>query len=446
MNKLKFGMMPSRLGLKILLYFLVAAVFAVSSYLIMDYSSNDLIFSRLSDSENIKSQTMLELEDFRSYITENQLSTGDTDAINRWIYTEKYVFMNIYKDDYLVYSFSNPDFTTISYKYKYRADEYMPLYHRLYNVDFKDGTAQVGIYLLAASKYYDVARLAQLALAFTCFIIIFLLLISRKFKYINKLQNELKIMESGDLDHSITIRGNDEISFLAHNMEMMRISFLERIKDEKEARRANSELITSISHDLRTPLTILIGNLDVIANKKYKTEEQLNRYIENSRKKAYQLKELSDKLFEYFLVFGSEYEEPELELIDCRKLLAGLIGEYSLSLEDQGREVIVSDDIPSCDIKVNLIAVRRVFDNLFSNILKYADPGSPVYILFDKKDNYLSITIKNTIKEEPSKVESTNIGLTTCEKIMAQHKGTFSAIKNGNEFSVTISFPYQASN
>ncbi len=449
MNKKPLHIPPSRLGIKILLYFLAASIIAVGLYFVMNYFSNSVISSHFNNSQAIQRQTERELADFQTYITGNDISTNDTDAISKWISTEKYVLMNIYMDDYLVFSSSNPDYIKSTYKFtsneytpKFKQNVYTPAYHRLYDVSFFDGTAQVGIYLLAASRDYNAALSVELVLSFAVFILIFLLLISRKFRDINRLQSELKIIEGGDLDRSITpIKGNDEISLLAQDVDMMRLSFLERIRSEKEAKRANSELITSISHDIRTPLTILIGNLDVIANKKYKTEEQLSRYIDNSRKKAYQLKDLSDKLFEYFLVFGSEYQEPDLEPFDCSALLTELVGEYTLSLVDQGRRVNVIPEIPHGEIYANIIAVRRIFDNLFSNILKYADPTFPVIIYFDKKDNNIVVTIKNTVAASPSRVESTNIGLATCEKIMTQHHGTFTSEKNEKDFSVSFSFP-----
>jgi len=441
LNKENLHITPSKLGVKILFYFLAASLVAVSIYLTLNYFSTSFISSHFSESKAIQNQTKRELEDFQTYITDNNLSTSDTKAISKWIYTEKYVLMNIYKDDYLVFSSINPDYVKSSSKYT--ASEYIPSYHRLYDVVFFDGTAQVGIYLLAASRDYNAAMVIELVFSFTCFIVIFLLLISRKFRDINRLQNELKIIESGDLDRPITaIKGNDEISLLAHDVDMMRLSFLERIKSEKEAKRANSELITSISHDIRTPLTILIGNLDVIANKKYKTAEQLTRYIEISRKKAYQLKDLSDKLFEYFLVFGGEYQEPDLEIVDCDSLLGELINEYTLYLADRGYKVTSASEIPQGVISANVIAVRRIFDNLFSNILKYADHNSPVTILIENKDKSITVIIKNTVGLMTSKVESTKIGLATCEKIMAQHKGSFSAEKIGNEFIVSVTFPF----
>lgn len=441
MNRENLSITPSRLGIKILLYFLAATLVAVGLYFVMNYFSNSIISSHFSNSQAIQRQTERELQDFQDYISSNDISTGDTAEISAWISTEKYVLMNIYMDDYLVYSSGNPDY--IKSPNKFKINDYTPVYHRLYDVSFKDGTAQVGIYLLAASRDSNAALSIELVISFVFFIIVFLLLISRKFRDINKLQGELKIIESGDLDHPITpIKGNDEISILAHDVDMMRLSFLERIKSEKEAKRANSELITSISHDIRTPLTILIGTLDVIANKKYKTDEQLCHYIENSRKKAYQLKDLSDKLFEYFLVFGNEYREPELEIVDVYSLLSELVGEYTLSLVDQGRRVNIIPEIPSGEIYANIISVRRVFDNLFSNIIKYADPSYPVIVYFDNKDNIVSVTIKNTVASVPARVESTNIGLATCEKIMTQHHGSFVVEKTDKYFSVCFSFPF----
>ncbi|MEA4932864.1 MAG: sensor histidine kinase [Lawsonibacter sp.] len=292
-----------------------------------------------------------------------------------------------------------------------------------------------------ASKIYDTVQVVEIVLAFACFIVIFFLLFSSKFKYISRLQNEMEIIGSGNLDLQVTIKGHDEIGFLALGIDEMRKSFLERIKNENEAKRANSELITSISHDLRTPLTILIGNLDVITNKKYKNEEQLERYLGNCKKKAYQLKELSDKLFEYFLVFGSEFQEPRLELIDGQELLIQLIEEYSLSLKDQGFEVKILSDVERCLIEANMIAVRRVFDNLFGNIQKYAASGSRIEIIMSSKDLVLSVCIKNKIKESFFNVSSTNIGLATCEKIMAQHAGACFVVKTPDEFCVTVRFP-----
>ena len=422
-----------------LFYFLISIGISAALYFLMDYYSSDFILSHMSNTSAIQDQTELEVKDFREYVTENSIATSDKASISKWIFGEKYIIMDIYKDDYLVFSSDNLNYEKNVY---ISGPEWeLPSYRRLYNVDFSDGTAQVGIYLLAASKYYNAALLIELALSFVFFVALFFFFISKEIRYVSKLKNELNIMGSGDLDHPITVRGNDEITSLALDMEKMRLSFQERIKGEEEAKRANSELITSISHDLRTPLTILMGNLDIIADKKCKTGEQLDHYIVSSRDKAYQIKELSDKLFEYFLVFGGEYTEPKLDPTNCRELFTGIIGGYALSLEDRGQSIVLSTEIPACTIQINLFAVRRVFDNLFINILKYADPEYPVDISFGLEEGFVSTTIRNRIKKDTTKEKSTNIGLATCDKIMSQHHGTFYAAAVGDEFCVTVRFP-----
>ena len=425
-----------------MLYFLIALAAAVGLYLVMDSFSSKIIYERFTNSKAISKQTEQELENFREHVAANELSTGDTGAINDWIFAAKYVLMNVYKNEYLVYS-NYPGYIKNAYGHPYlsKVETYMPLYQRLYEVEFSDGMAQVGIYTFAASKISNAVQISEMVLAFACFVLIFLAVFSSKFKYISKLQNEMEIIGSGNLGLPVTIKGNDEIACLARGIDEMRKSFLERIKNEEEARRANSELITSISHDLRTPLTILIGNLDVVANRKYKSEGQLVRYIENSRKKAYQIKELSDKLFEYFLVFGGEFQKPKLEGMEGTALLAQLAGEYALSLEDQGFHIDVLVEAQASFIEANVIAVRRVFDNLFGNIEKYAVPGSRIEVSISVQAEMLSLRIDNIVQDASQKVKSTNIGLATCEKIMAQHGGTFAVTHAQGHFCVTAGFP-----
>ena len=81
---------------------------------------------------------------------------------------------------------------------------------------------------------------------------------------------------------------------------------MDRMNSERAAQEANNQLITSMSHDIRTPLTSLIGYLDIISGHKYKNEQELQKYIGSCSDKAVQLKDLSDKLFQYFLVYNNE--------------------------------------------------------------------------------------------------------------------------------------------
>jgi signal transduction histidine kinase len=269
-----------------------------------------------------------------------------------------------------------------------------------------------------------------------------LTLIRKKISYIRTLENEIKILEGGDLNYTITINGNDELGFLAESINEMRKSFIERLQSENEAKSANSELITAISHDLRTPLTALLGYLDIIEYKKYKTTEKLMQYIHNSHEKAYQIKSLSDKLFEYFLVFNNK-NDLDLETFNVTEILDQLFQEEIFMLN---HENFTFDFIPCSTVSyldMNLISMRRVFDNIFTNISKYADKSKPIKIEYFVREQKLIILIQNKINTNLKSVSSTGIGLKTCTKIIEMHKGKLYIEKIDDFFTITIAIPVQ---
>ncbi|MBR6628987.1 MAG: argininosuccinate synthase, partial [Bacteroidaceae bacterium] len=97
---------------------------------------------------------------------------------------------------------------------------------------------------------------------------------------------------------------------------------------EQQMRSANSELITAMSHDLRTPLTSLLAYLEIIERKKYVDEEQMYSLIHKSIGQTMRIKNMADKLFEYFLAYATEWEEAEMEFVDADMLLEQILGEY----------------------------------------------------------------------------------------------------------------------
>lgn len=92
-------------------------------------------------------------------------------------------------------------------------------------------------------------------------------------------------------------------------------------------------------------------------------------------------------------------------------------------------------------VDLHLISFRRVFDNLFSNITKYADTSAPVTIAYRIEDRWLLMDITNVIKTEDHEVHSTGIGLKTCHKIISQHKGEITFTSTGSRYSVHIRLP-----
>jgi signal transduction histidine kinase len=209
---------------------------------------------------------------------------------------------------------------------------------------------------------------------------------------------------------------------------------LEGLQKEREALDANSELITSMSHDIRTPLTVLLGYLDLM--KTYPVNEELGEYIRASENTALRLKELSDDMFRYFLVFGGKELEVSITDYDAKTLLDQLLSEHILLLRERGFTVewdvnITSDE--QITVSTDAPKLMRVVDNIFSNIHKYAEATYPIVFSAKKVGGVLRIEIENRVKDV-AEAESNGVGLRTCMKICEALDITFNygVSENGN--------------
>lgn len=381
----------------------------------------------------------------QDYIRKNNLSVSDWEALDQWTDREKYVSLSLYQDGYLVYDsfLSRSEAETVPMKGLAGTNEMavdIITGRRLYPVTFADGTVQALLFVFYEYRYDTAITAGMFLIAFAAFIAILVWFLHKKTSYIEQMEQELQILEGGDLDYEITVRGNDELASLARGINHMRLAVIERQIAEKTARDANHELVTAMSHDLRSPLTALIGYLDLLEMGKYKGEEQLKHFIHSSSLKSYQIKEMSDKLFEYFLIYGNEQEEPELEPVDIGIFLNQTVFESLFDLENRGFLVEQQMEEIHGMIRVNARMCQRVFDNVFSNLIKYADQDYPVRVAVREAPEGVEILIENRIKYLKDPVESTRIGIKTCEKIMRNQNGLFSAKQTGGEFRTRIYF------
>ncbi|MCI8589513.1 MAG: HAMP domain-containing histidine kinase [Clostridiales bacterium] len=279
-------------------------------------------------------------------------------------------------------------------------------------------------------------------------LIVFSLLVLRfvrnSIMYLSQIAEEVAEIEGGQIEKNVTVKGKDEISYLAQNVDDMRISLIERLQAEKEAYDANQELITAMSHDLRTPLSALIGYLEIVNAGVYSSEEQKEQYIQKSVEKAYQLKNMSDKLFDYFTVFKNDAPETlHMESFDGQALLAQMLAEQIYMLEERGYKVCFETSaIEKRDVGFSLCidsdALLRVFDNIFSNLLKYADKKEQIQVVIDDDDPFVRIMIKNRINKTAVKVASTKIGLKSCRRLLSRMEGQLRIKTEGIYYTVTV--------
>ena len=444
---LKIGIITAII-LGILVGVLVYGVtFDISEYIRVNYYATDQ--ARAARERRLS-------EDFQNYVTNHELSSNDIASIRRFVEQKKYIYLLLNDGgNFYVFSGLYGDTTTVPLFFdpllggsvEYPSEEEMRDYalaSGFVSVEMADGAAFLSIADFSEYFYRDFAEILSIVLAMFALALVITLYFFRVIKRITRLAAEVNVVADGDMSHSITPDGHDEISRLSSDVENMRTVILQTLESERRARAANTELVTSMSHDIRTPLTVLIGYLDIM--KACSRDEVMDEYIRSSEKTAMRLKELSDDMFRYLLVFGDSAEPCEIEPYDCTTLVEQLLSEHIVLLRENGYDVrFTSDDSTGVSIFTSAPELMRIIDNLFSNIRKYADKQCPVCISVTAEESQVTIGFSNRISGDSRPAESTGIGLKTCTKIAELISCDFSYSKSDDVFASNIVLKAQRS-
>lgn len=314
----------------------------------------------------------------------------------------------------------------------YRGQDYMG------KLEFQDITGEVMIYSMHQAQIVVPYFLTALIISLLFFSPV-LIYVWNRMRYVGRLKNEVLVMAEGDLEHPVTVKGRDEIGILARNLDEMRLALDDNIRREQEGKKANHDLISSVSHDLRTPMTTLYGYLEIMSQSRcpeQKREEYLVRCIE----KVEEIRTLSDKMFEYALVYETR-EQTELSEIYLGDLLEELEGHQEF-LRLKGYQVQTDFQVEeSVKIMGNHMFFRRMFNNLFSNILKYGERGEPVLVKAALDRGSLQMVFLNERRQRMKQVESNRIGLKSVRKMAELQHGKFFMVEGEETFAVTMEFP-----
>lgn len=256
---------------------------------------------------------------------------------------------------------------------------------------------------------------------------------------IGALSRETGLLMEGDLDHPIAAPGSDELSRLGEDIERLRLSVVERIEREREAVGANRRLITELSHDLRTPLTKLMGYLEIL--RREQTEAERRKFLRLAQEKAEQIKGMTDQLFAGAQVDGRR--EPlaaRPEPVDGPALLGQILSEQCGDLQREGFTVCPPIFDRPFLLYLRTEDVLRVFDNLFSNLRKYADRSAPVRIWTEEGDGTIRIHMENRVSPAPDRRDSHGVGLTAAAALMERSGGTLETEEREGTYRCTLTF------
>lgn len=276
-----------------------------------------------------------------------------------------------------------------------------------------------------------------------------------KFDYVDYISKEVESIKDGSIDYKLEIRGNDQIARLANNINNMSEGLGKAVDNAIKSEKMKTELITNVSHDLKTPLTSIISYVDMLKSDDI-DDDTRKSYLAILDKKSKRLKILVEEIFEASKLSSGEVEF-NIEKTDIKELLIQSIVELDDKIQDSRLDFIVSVPEESIFTMVDGKRTFRAFENLITNITKYSAPNTRVYIDLFIENDTISIIFKNisnyrlNLKPEEflerfrrgdssRNTEGSGLGLSITQSIVNIQNGTMDLNIDGDLFKVILQF------
>lgn len=291
------------------------------------------------------------------------------------------------------------------------------------------------------------------------FIIIIFRLTRDKIAYIEYLSECLGEISKGDLNYRIEVIGEDELAQVAKSITNMERELKYQIEAQMQAEKSKNELVTNVAHDLRTPLTSIIGYIGLVKDGGYYNKEDQNKYLDIAYIKAEKLKVLIEDLFE-LTKFHQQAVKLKKEKISLSNLMNQLIEELMPLANDKNIEVETYIDNIETTSEVDIQKMTRVFENLIENAIKYSPVGEVIYIELKAIGDRIYVVVSNAFenisseevsrfferfyradKSRNSMAGGSGLGLAIAKNIVELHGGEIGATINGDLISFKISLP-----
>ncbi len=290
------------------------------------------------------------------------------------------------------------------------------------------------------------------------FTITFLLLQRESMAYITKISAAMQNIAAGDLNTTVEVTGDDEFSSMAANINQMVEEIRELMDKERESERTKNELITNVAHDLRTPLTSIIGYLELLSGPVKLDAEMQEKYINITYTKAKRLQKLIEDLFGFTkLNYGKI--SMRVSKVDIIKLLSQLLEEFYPNFMEKELSYELQSNVPSLIITADGNLLARLFDNLINNAIKYGAEGKRILVKIKADEEYVTVSVTNygyvipkeelpLLFEKFYRVEQsrstdtggTGLGLAIAKNIVDMHGGTIGVTSDldGTVFTVKL--------
>ncbi|WP_291647726.1 HAMP domain-containing sensor histidine kinase [Clostridium sp.] len=275
---------------------------------------------------------------------------------------------------------------------------------------------------------------------------------------ISVINDGLKKINSGELEYKLSDIGEREVKELVENINQIREGYIIALNEKIRNEKLKTELISNVSHDLKTPLTSIINYVNIL-NDSNITEEERKDYLTILDRNSKRLKTLIEDLFEVSKLNSGKMTIEKHE-IDIVSLVYQGVGEYSNLYEEKNMEFKVSSNEEEIFVDLDGKLMSRVFENIIVNALKYSLNNTRVYIDITSKENSVEVSFKNISnyemdfntqdiferfaradKSRNSSVEGSGMGLAITKSIVELHNGSIKIEVEGDMFKIYLIIP-----
>ncbi|MBR2483944.1 MAG: HAMP domain-containing histidine kinase [Oscillospiraceae bacterium] len=272
------------------------------------------------------------------------------------------------------------------------------------------------------------------ALSTLSFSALFLSLLSDRIAYIRTITAGIDQLQRGEQQLELPLEGRNELTELASAINDMSAARLQLQEKEQALAQEKEQFVRSLSHDIRTPLTAILSGAEYLSGQNDISQEDYRAYLQMVQKKGAQMRDLTAILLD-----GAKRNPEHFD--DARLLMEQLAAEFEEALEDRFTVTVDCCRCGAFAAAFDVQELRRIFDNLSSNVEKYADPATPVSLSIAIEGDLLQITQTNRVITPKPQSESYGIGLSSIRRILQQYGGQLSYAEDCGQFSISLTFP-----